>query len=94
MKARPPWFTTGLSLGLGNKIDNQLENSQNQGVNKSAKFDIETLSVGAEISPKLLKTYLLLAIMHRCSRTMLQSDSFTTTTLPPGASSPTLIFPP
>ena len=62
MKARPLWFTTGVSLGLGNKIDNQLENSQNQGVNKSAKFDIETLSVGAEISPKNKK--LLLAIMH------------------------------
>ena len=69
MKARPLWFTTGLSLGLGNKIDNQLENSQNQGVNKSAKFDIETLSVGAEISPKKLKTKLLLAITHQCSRT-------------------------
>ena len=70
MKARPLWFTTGLSLGLGNKIDNQLENSQNQGVNKSAKFDIETLSVGAEISPKKL----LLAITHQCSRTMLPTS--------------------
>ena len=74
MKARPLWFSTGVTLGLGNKIDNQLENSQNQGVNKSAKFDIETLFIGAEISPKNLKTKLLLAIMHQCSRTMLPTS--------------------